>query len=182
LHSMILAQTEVAGRVFGLDTQAFISIVIQLFNGILLAVVLGRLFYKPVKEFLQKRSDNIRSKIESADKTMDKANELIAEYEKKFKEIEKQRLEVMEAALQSAAEESKKILEEARKEANEIKRRSLESVAEDKKRLNEEARLYIIEVASKMAEKYVSRQMDDETQDKLFQEALAKLEDAQWIN
>jgi F-type H+-transporting ATPase subunit b len=33
-----------------------------------------------------------------------------------------------------------------------------------------------------MAEKYVSRQMDDETQDKLFQEALAKLEDAQWIN
>ena len=31
-----------------------------------------------------------------------------------------------------------------------------------------------------MAQNYVAQTIDDETQDKLFEEALAELEDAQW--
>ena len=182
MHSMIVFLTQAVpeGRVFGLDLQTLISIGIQLLNGIILAVALGFILYKPVKEFMQKRSESIQGKIDDTDATLEKANKLIAEYDKKIEEIEKERAELLEAARIKAADESKVILEEARKEASEIKKRSLQSVTADKKRLTQESRLYIIELASYMAEKYISQNIDNEIGDKLFEETLTKLEETQW--
>ncbi|NLK35680.1 MAG: ATP synthase F0 subunit B [Gracilibacteraceae bacterium] len=183
MHRIVfLAQAAPEGRVFGLDFQTLIHIGIQLFNGIILAVALSFILYKPVKEFMRKRTDRIQSKIDEADATMAKANELIAEYEKKLKNIDKERAEILEAARLKVADESKNILEEARREALEIKKRSMDSVAEEKERLKEETRLYIIELASLIAEKYIKQSIDAEIQDKLFEEALAQLEDTQWQN
>lgn len=177
---MFLAQAVPEGRLFGLDTQTLISIGIQLFNGILLAVILGFILYIPVKEFMQKRSDRIQSKIDESDTTMNKANELIVEYDAKIKEINKERLEILENARTEAIDEMKIILEQAKKEAIEIKNRSLDSVLAEKKRLQEETRLHIIDLASVMAEKYISQTIDDETQDKIYEETLAQLEETQW--
>jgi F-type H+-transporting ATPase subunit b len=184
LHSIIvfLAQAVPEGRVFGLDLQTLISIGIQLLNGIILAVALSFILYTPVKEFMRKRSERIRSEMDDAEATMLKANELIAEYERKLREIDRERMEIIEAARLKAADESKIILEEAKREADEIKKRSLDSVAQDKKRLKEELRLYIIELAFLIANKYVTHNIDDETQDKLIEEAIAQLEDARWQN
>lgn len=179
---VLIAEAVPEGRVFALDSQTLISIAIQLFNGIILALALGFILYKPVKEFLEKRTERIQNKIDDADSTMAKAKELIAEYENKLKDINKERMEILEEARLKANEESRKIIEEAREEARQIKQRSLESIAEDKRRLKEEARLYIIEVASLMAEKYIAENIDDKAQDRLFQEALAQLEETQWQN
>lgn len=184
MHKMIefSAQAVPEGRVFGLDLQTLISIGIQLLNGIILAVALGFILYKPVKEFMQRRTDQIQSKIDDAEAMMAKANALIEEYEQKIKNIDQERLEILEAARLKAVDESKIILEEARKEASALKQRSLERIAEDKKRLQEETRLYIIELASLLAQRYMAQNIDDETQEKLFTEALAQLEEAQWQN
>lgn len=177
-----MAQAVPEGRVFALDSQTLISIVIQLFNGVILAVALGFILYNPVKEFMDKRTKSIQSKIDDANITMAKAKKLIYEYEEKLKNIDKERIEILEAARLQAIEESKKIIEQAYKEAHEIKKRSLESINEDKRHLKEEARLYIIEVASIMAEKYITEKVDDKVQDRLYEEALAQLEEAQWLN
>lgn len=182
MHSMIvlLAQNVPEGRVFGLDMQTIVSIGIQLFNGIILAVILSYILYKPVKEFMRKRTEKIQGKINDADSTMAKANELITEYDQKIKDINKERIEILEAARLEAADESKIILAEARKEAQAVKERSLESVSKERKRLQEESRLYIIELASLMAKEYISENIDDSAQEKIFEETLARLEDTQW--
>src|SRR5690554_160094 len=99
------AQAVPEGRVFGLDLQTLIGIGIQLLNGIILAVALGFILYKPVKEFMQRRTDRIRNNINEAKAAMTKANELIAEYDRKIKEIDKERLAILEAARLKAAEE-----------------------------------------------------------------------------
>lgn len=179
---MLAVQAVPEGRVFGMDLQTLIGIGIQLLNGIILAVALGFILYKPVKEFMQKRTDRIQSKIDNADTTMAQAKALISEYDRKIKNIDQERIELLEAARQKAKEESKIILAEARKEASVLIQRSRDRIAEDKKRLREETRLYIIEVASLMAQKYIAQNIDDATQDKLFTEALSQLEEAQWQN
>lgn len=184
MHRMIvfLAQAVPEGRVFGLDLQTLISIGIQLLNGIILAVALSFILYKPVKEFMRKRTERIQRKMDDADATMVKANELIAEYDTKIKNIDKERMEILEAARLEAADASRIILEEAKREAHEIKKRSLENIEEEKKRLKEETRLYILELASLMAQKYITENIDDEIQDKLIEETIAQLEGAQWQN
>ncbi|HHU19897.1 MAG TPA: ATP synthase F0 subunit B [Bacilli bacterium] len=184
MHSMVslLAQTAPEGRVFGLDLQTFFSGSLQLLNGIILAVALSWLLYKPVKEFLRKRADRIQDEIDQAEATMTKGNELIAEYDKKIQAIDQERIEILEAARLTAEDEAKVILAEAQKEAQEIKKRSLENVSKEQVRFQEESRLYIIELASIMAEKYLTQNIDDESQNKLFEETLAKLEETQWLN
>lgn len=182
MHSavMLLAQVVPEGRLFGLDFQTLISIGIQLFNGIVLAVGLTFILYKPVKEFMRKRRDGIQSKMDNAQETMVKANALIAEYDKKVQEIDIQCAHMLETARLKAADESKSILEEAKQEANEIKKRSLENVDEDRKRLKKETHRYVVELASLIAEKYIAQTIDDQTQDALFEETMAQLETAQW--
>ncbi len=131
---------------------------------------------------MRKRSDTIKSRFDEAETATARANELIAEYEGRLAEIDRERAKILEAARLEAYEESKRIVAEVRQEASEIKRRSLESVAEDKKRLKEEARLYIIEVASEMAKRYLAEAIDAEAQERIFEETIAQLEEAQWRN
>ncbi|NLJ57358.1 MAG: ATP synthase F0 subunit B [Tissierellia bacterium] len=184
MFSIVLSAQQAVpeGRVFGLDMQTLISIGIQLFNGIILALALGLLLYKPVKEFMRKRSEGIQGKIDNADTRMAEAQNLIQKYDAKIKDIDKERIEILEVARLEADDERKQILEEAKLEADKIKNRSLDSLSEEKKRLKEETRLYIIELSSLMAEKYIAQNIDDETQERLFDEALAQLEEAQWQN
>lgn len=179
---IFLAQAVPDGRVFGLDSQTLIQIGIQLLNAILLAAALGYLLYNPVKEFMQKRTDRIQKQMDDAEAAKARAEELIAEYKQKLSEIDREREEILEAARLRAAEESKAIIAEAKQEALEQKQRVSESIAAQKERLKEEARLYIIEAASLMAEKYIAQTIDDQIQDKLFAEALAQLEEAQWLH
>ena len=179
---IFLAQAVPDGRVFGLDSQTLIQIGIQLLNAILLAAALGYLLYNPVKEFMQKRTDRIQKQMDDAEAAKARAEELIAEYKQKLSEIDREREEILEAARLRAAEERKAIIAEAKQEALEQKQRVSESIAAQKERLKEEARLYIIEAASLMAEKYIAQTIDNQIQDKLFAEALAQLEEAQWLH
>ena len=177
---LFLAQALPEGRVFGLDTQTLIDIGIQLFNGILLAVILGFVLYNPVKEFMQKRTDRIQEKLDDSDATMLTATNLIEEYEAKIEDINQERLVILEEARVKADEESELIRQEAREEAEETKRRLQESMRAEKERMQDESRIYIIEMASLMAEKHVAQTINDEDQDRLFEDALADLEDSKW--
>ena len=177
---LLAAQTVPEGRVFALDFQTLSGIVIQLINGIILAADLSYILYKPVQEFMRRRTERIQSKLDDAEAMMAKANELKAEYEQKMQGIEKERAELLEAARLQAAEESSVILENAREEASQIKEQALESLAEEKKRLKEETHLYIIELATLLAEKYIMEKLDDEAQNRLLEEAIAQLEEAEW--
>lgn len=170
------------GRVFGLDQQTLISIAIQLFNACVLAAALGSILYKPVREFMSKRTDRIRGQLDSAQNARAEAEALKAEYEKKLRQIDTERLKILEAAKLDAAEKSKRILDEARSEAATIKRRTAEGVATEKERLKEETRLHIIEVASFMAEKFVAQTIDGDIQDRLFDQTMAELEEASWLS
>lgn len=177
---MFLAQTVPEGRVFALDQQTVIQIAIQVLNGIILAVVLGKILYKPVKNFLAERSSNISNKIQDSDATMTKANELIAEYESKIENIDIEYEKVLEEGRTKAADEEEIILQEAREEAIRIKEDSLESMSREREHMELEARPYIIELATTLAERYVKVSLDKEEQDRLFDEVLAELEESQW--
>lgn len=183
LHNLIfLAQTVPEGRVFGLDSQTLISIGIQLFNAILLAVVLGYLLYKPVKEFMQNRTNRIQSQLDDAEATMEKANQLIAQYNAKLKDIEIERAEIFNAARWDASENSKVIIEEAKREAEAIIKRARERVAADQQRLKEETRRHIIELAALIVEKYITANIGEQEQNQIFEETLAQMEEIRWQN
>ena len=172
---MLLLENIPAGRVFGLDQQTLIQIGIQLFNVSVLAFVMARLLYKPVRDFMSKRADRIKIQIEGAEDDMAKAGELKAKYEKKIKDISLERDEILDTARKLAAEKSKQLLAEAKNDADAIKARATQNIEMEQERVKEEMKQTIIEVSSAMAEKYITNAINKETHDKLFAEAMSEL-------
>ncbi len=168
------------GRVFGLDQQTLISTLIQLLNACILAVVLGIILYKPVREFMKKRSEKIGGQLEGARAKMAEADKVKAEYEKKLSEIESERALILEAAKAEAAEGAKHVIAQARSEASAIKQRAEESVRTERERLKKETKHHIVEVSALMTEKLISRTADGIVQEELFNQALSELENATW--
>ena len=181
MGSLILLLNAVPeGRLFGLDQQTVIGVLIQLFNATLLAVFLSFILYKPLSGFMQRRSDKIKSEIEKAAEAMAKALEIKESYERKIRIIEHEREEILDAAQRVAAEKSKQMLDDAKKEADAVRERAETDIQKERERVIQSFRLHVIDVSALMAEKLISCTVDKSGQDRLFDETIAELEGAAW--
>jgi len=163
-----------------LDTNTFVQVAANLVNLVILAVVLSFLLYKPVRNFLRKRTDRIQGQIAEAADELAKAEELKLRYEAKLEEVQSERDEILSEANRIAAEKSQRLIAEARKEADAIKARAATTAELEWERAESEMRNAIIEVSSVMAEKFVTLAINKETHDRLFEEALVDLEGVKW--
>jgi F-type H+-transporting ATPase subunit b len=168
------------GGVFSLDLQTAISIGLNLINVIVLFFVLTRLLYKPVRQFLLDRTIRIRDQITFAKVETEKVNELKAQYERLLRDIDQEKAEILDAARKLAADKTKQQLDLARSEADAIKSRAFHEIEMEQERVKEEMRLAIIDVSSALASRILSRTIDGETHENLFNETLAELEGMQW--
>lgn len=170
------------GRVFGLDSQTLVQIGVQLFNAILLSVVLGYVLYKPIKGFLNNRTEKIQGDIEQAEQTRVEADALIAEYERKIKDIDKERLEIIEQTQLKADEDRQALLNKAMVEADELKRASLEKISADQKQFEKEMQIQAVDIAYLMAQKFIRVNLDNDSQEEYFDKMLAQLEETPWTS
>jgi F-type H+-transporting ATPase subunit b len=164
------------GRVFALDAQMFLSAGLQLLNVAVLAYVMWRLLYKPVRKFLQGRTDKVAAQLARAADDTAKAGDLKSQYEQKIKDVGLERDEILESARKQAAEKAKQILAEAKTEADAIKARADLEINLERERVKDEMKQAILDVSAAMTEKYVVLALDKQTHDRLFAEAVAELE------
>ena len=170
------------GQVFGLNQEMFIAIGQQLFNALILFVVLRFLLYKPVRNFLQKRSERIKNQLERTESDMLTANTLKEQYEQDLAGIEQERFAILETAQQTAKEKSREIIHEGKQEATALLNRALQDIESEQAEAKMALKQHIVDLSALMASKFVSQTMDKETQDRLFAETLAELEEAPWPN
>jgi F-type H+-transporting ATPase subunit b len=184
LFNIVLAAADgvTPGRLFGLDMQTLIQVGIHFFNVGLLAFILAKLLYKPIREMMAKRSERIRGQLDHAADEMVKAQELKALYEQKLREIEKQSDGIIDEARKKATETKNQILAEAKAEAETAKSRAQATIEMEWERAEEQMKLAILEVSAVMAGKMVSVAMNKETHEKLFDETMAELEGTSWRN
>lgn len=71
-------------RLFGLDAQLLFDALVMFIFIMLLYVILSKLFFKPVRAFLEKRQEGIDKAHEEALENQKKAEELKAVYEEKL--------------------------------------------------------------------------------------------------
>ena len=178
--SVMLLSAMPEGRVIGFDLQTVFEIAINILNIAALAFVLSWLLYKPVRNFMQARSERIRSQFEGASRQEKTANELKAEYERRLEGIEREKEEILQSARKLAGENSRRILEEARAEADSMRARASADIELERERVNDEMKQAIIEVSAEMTQKLVAISMDKNLQERLFAESMQELEEVRW--
>jgi len=177
----VLAATEdLGGRVFGLDSQTVLQVGINLFHVFVLAAILTFILYRPVRDLMRKRTEKIEGQLSDAAQSLESANSMKEEYEQKLAEIEVERVQILEAAHKQADDSSKRMIDSAKQEAKAVVERAEKDARSEMERLKDEVRLHIIEVSTLMAGKFVSGSIDENSQNKLFDEALTELERVTW--
>ena len=167
---------------FRLDIHTVISFVIQIVSIIVLFIVLKKLLHKPVSEFLKKREERIAGDLQHAEDEKAQASEFKLEYEQKLKNIEFEKNEILVAARNTASEHVKKSEAAAKVEAEAIRARAYRDVELEQARAKAEVKQAIIETSTLMVTKFITRTIDAEMQEQLFNETMAELEDIAWHN
>lgn len=167
---------------FGLDLHTIIGMVIHLISVIVLFIFLRKLLHKPVANFLKKREERIEGDLQFAEEEKSMAKALKIEYEQKVKDIEREKSEVLEAARKVAAERAKESEAAAKSEAETIKARALKEVELEQERAKAEVKKAIIDCSSVMVAKFLTKAIDADTQEQLFNETMAELEELAWHN
>lgn len=178
MNTMLLTE----GHIFELSAQTLSDILIQGIAIFILFFFLSNVLFEPVKKVLQNRTEKIKNDIESASKDKEDAAALKAEYDEKLKSIEKEKEEILAAARKKAQKREAEIVEEANAEAARIIARANQEIELEKSKVSDEMRKEMVRVATAMAAKILSQQIDESKQDALIEDTLKEMGGSTWLS
>ncbi len=166
--------------ILALDASLLQGILFQWINTALLIFILTKLLYNPVKDFMQKRADRIANQLSDAETHLADAMKQKAEYETKLRDIESERVAILEQARKRAMEKGDEIIAEARREAESIRSRAMSDIQMEQERVKDDVRKQMIEISSLLAGRFVAVSLDKDAHDKLIADTLKELEGVTW--
>lgn len=178
----VLALTEpVKGTFLGLVTLDW-TLVFQIANTLVLFLLLRHFLFKPVKEIIEKRQSMVTDQFDEAAEKNEKAEQLIAEYDDKIKNIEeKGRVMIREASVKAEARSSE-IIKDADKEAELIKKRAEKDIEREKLKAVNELKEDIVSLSLMAASKVLEKDIDENQHKTLINQFLDKVGETEWQN
>lgn len=167
-------------RLFDLDPQLLHDAVLLAIAVFVMFLLLSYLLFNPARDMLKKRQERVKGDIDSAKKAKADAEQLRADYEEKLRNIHKEEDEILSAARKKALENEAKIIENAKAEAAGIIERANRQTELAVKKAEDDIKKEIIAVASMIAGKVVSENIDINIQDSLIEETLKEMGDQTW--
>lgn len=140
------------------------------------------LFFNPARDFLKKRQDRIKNDIDSAKSDKEEAAALKAEYEEKLSAIDAEKVKILDDARKKGMENQDRIVEEARAEAERIIAHARSEAELEYKSAEDEMKQQMIEIATAMAGKVVSANIDGKIQSDLVNETIKEMGDSTWLS
>ena len=169
-------------RLFDLDMQLVHDVILLAIAVFFLFLAMSYLLFNPVRKMLEDRKLKIRTELDDAAADKADAAALKAQYEEKLKNIDKEAEAILSEARQKALHNEAKIVEEAKEEAARIIARANEEALLEKKRVVDEMKQEMISVATAMASKVISANIDINIQNQLVDETIKEMGDSTWLS
>ncbi len=135
-----------------------------------------RLLYKPVREFMAKRTAEIEQQIKSAEENEAAAEALRLKLEKQAEESKQAARQYLDEAAKRAEALQAEILAEAKKESAALKRRAQEETRLEKEKAWAELKTQVGELSLLLASKVIQESLDEAQHQHLIEQALGQLE------
>ncbi len=142
------------------------TIVFTLINTLIIFLIFRIFLFKPVCKILDKRKEMAAAEISDAQKAKESAEKTEQEYLAKLADAKSEAAEIVKAATLRAQAREDEIISEANTKAAEIRAKAEESIERDKQRavneIKDEISAMVIMAASKVVEKEISQQENEE--------------------
>ena len=179
----IFLETEgMSGRIFGLDLQLLVDVIIIAVSVFVLFMLLSYLLFNPARELLKKRQDKIQEEMDFAKQEKQDAIQFKAEYDTKLKSAKVEVEEILSSGRKKALKRETEILDEAKVEAVRIRERAEKEIELEKNKMKDDVKKEMVSVAAVMAGRFVESSLDKSKQDKLVAEALKEMGETTWQN
>ncbi|HEV3094756.1 MAG TPA: F0F1 ATP synthase subunit B [Solirubrobacteraceae bacterium] len=139
-------------------------------------VLLSRLVFPRISEALAKRQKEIEDSIDSAQRTRDEAETLLAEYRQRLAEARSQSDEIVQRARQAAETHERESKEHAKELAAEASARAARDIEAATQRAMQELRQEVADLTVMATEKVTRKVLDDADQRRMVDEALGELD------
>lgn len=149
---------------------------------LVLYFALRKLLYKPVNEYMTKRSEGIQANIAEANKLKEEAIKLREDYELRIEFAKDEGREIVESSRKRGEELERSIVEEARKEAQEIMERARIEIDREKLAALESAQKDVGQLALLAANKILEQEISIDNQDQIVNQVIDKVGSLKWEN
>jgi len=147
----------------------------KVMNFAVLAIGLFLLLKKPVSQALDSRIKGIKDQLDELEEKKKAAENQLAEYNKKFSNLEKEAEKLIEDYIRQGNEAKARIIEEAKLSAEKLEEQALRNIEHEFKRAELELRQEILEKALQKSEQIIISKITAKDQEKLVDEYLDKV-------
>lgn len=151
------------------------AFLVQLLAFIVLIIVVTKFAYKPVRKYLDKRSQILNDERKEAEELKQKAKENFYESEKKLAEVRDNASKIIDEAREKGKSEREIILKEANLEAQKVKANAYKTIEEEKSKAQKEIKEDIVDVAFSMTSKLLEREVNTKDNEKLVDDFVKDL-------
>lgn len=169
-------------RLFDLDLQLITDAGLMIVAVFVLFLLASYLFFNPVRDMLKNRQDKIKGELDSAADNMEQARALKAEYEEKLSKVDVEADGILAEARKKALDNEKRILDQAHEQAAAIIERARTEAELEKQKAADDVKKEMVVLASMMAGKVVSQNIDTTVQDQIINDTLNEMDKATWLN
>ncbi len=152
------------------------SIIGTLLNTLILFMVLKHFLFDKVNAVLEARKNEVKQTYEDADTAKTAAEEMKAEYTEKLASAKEESAEIIKNASKKAQKRSDEIIDEAKAEAANLKNKAAADIEKEKKRAVNQIKDEISDIAISIAEKVVSKEIDQKTHEKLIEDFINEMD------
>lgn len=152
------------------------TILAQMLNFFILVWILARFAYKPLVSMMQERKERISKDLADAQAARNEAEQFKADYAAQIANARQEAQQIVEKAVQQAEATTREQLAAAREQIEREKERARQDIVNECDRAMNNLRNEVISLSVAMATKVVAKDMDSETNTKLIEDAIAKLD------
>ena len=131
-------------------------------NLLILYLVLKKILFKPVKNMIDSRQEEIDKMYSDAEEKVKNAEEMRVEYESRLESAKSESEEILKSAQRRATLKEEEILKDAHKEAQRVIERADEQIALEKKRILNEVKDEVSHMAIDIAEAVIGRDVSED--------------------
>lgn len=140
------------------------TILAQMFNFLVLLILLRAVAYKPFMNMLEKRKEYIESSIAAAEEDKKQAEQLRAALQADLQRSRQEAAEVMARASKNAEEQAMQIIEAAKAEAARVKDSALSEIQREKEKAVAELKDQVATLSILVAGKIIDQKLNDDVQ------------------
>jgi len=159
------------------DSGRTLDLLYRFINFTLLVIILVVVVKKAkIGGFFSSRIEEIKKKFDDLNAEQDSSEGRFQELEKKLKEFEVQKQEIIEQFKADGAAEKEKIIAEAKERANQILIQADLTIEREIQGARDRLRQEVVEVAAQKAQEIIEKQIKDDDQDHLVNEFIERVE------